>query len=249
MKNEDKNYHLIYKTTCVVTGKFYIGRHSTNNPNDAYLGSGKMLRNSIKKHGKENHIRVILESLTSLEELIKREEEIVTVNLIVDPHCMNMKLGGEGGNGLVWTDQGKANLSKALKGRKLSKEQRARMKIYLKGINSGRKATNEAKAKMSAAHKGITHTDEAKEKIRAAHLGKIFSQEHKKNIGIASTGRKQTDHAKKRVSETHKGVPLDQEHRKKIADALRGKKKSPEHMKNWHAAIERRRILKNTSLN
>lgn len=32
-------YHFIYKTTNLLTGKYYIGMHSTNDLNDGYLGA------------------------------------------------------------------------------------------------------------------------------------------------------------------------------------------------------------------
>ena len=49
-----KNIHYIYKTTCNITGRWYVGMHSTSNENDGYMGSGKRLRYSIRKYGKEN---------------------------------------------------------------------------------------------------------------------------------------------------------------------------------------------------
>lgn len=49
-----RKYHYIYKTTCTITSKFYIGMHSTDNLEDGYVGSGKRLWYSINKHGKEN---------------------------------------------------------------------------------------------------------------------------------------------------------------------------------------------------
>jgi len=52
---------MIYKTDCTITGRFYIGMHSTDNIDDGYVGSGKFLWNSIRKYGIENHKRVILE--------------------------------------------------------------------------------------------------------------------------------------------------------------------------------------------
>jgi hypothetical protein len=61
MPRKQKRYHYIYKTTCQVTDKFYVGMHSTNNLEDGYLGSGKILGYSIAKHGRENHKREILE--------------------------------------------------------------------------------------------------------------------------------------------------------------------------------------------
>lgn len=51
--------------------------HSTINQNDGYMGSGKRLRYSIRKYGKENHTKEILEFLPSREELIIKEIDIV----------------------------------------------------------------------------------------------------------------------------------------------------------------------------
>ena len=33
-------YHVIYKLTNNINGIVYIGKHSTSNPNDGYMGSG-----------------------------------------------------------------------------------------------------------------------------------------------------------------------------------------------------------------
>lgn len=91
-----RNHHIIYKTTCLVTGKWYIGMHSTNDLDDGYLGSGKRLWYSIKKHGKEQHRREILEHLPDRETLALREEQILTHELKSDPLCMNVAPGGIG---------------------------------------------------------------------------------------------------------------------------------------------------------
>lgn len=91
------HFHYIYKTTCTVTGKFYIGMHSTSNLEDDYIGSGKRLWLSIRKYGIENHSREILEFLHSREELKRREAEIVNEEMLKDSQCMNLKRGGEGG--------------------------------------------------------------------------------------------------------------------------------------------------------
>lgn len=97
MARKEKNIHYIYKTTCNVTGRWYVGMHSTSNENDGYLGSGKRLRYSIRKHGAENHTKEILEYCDSREILVLREIEIVNLELIQDELCMNLKKGGCGG--------------------------------------------------------------------------------------------------------------------------------------------------------
>ena len=71
--------------------------HKTKDLQDGYLGSGKVLKLSIKKYGIENHIFEILEYLPNLDSLFKREREIVNENLISDRACMNLKIGGSGG--------------------------------------------------------------------------------------------------------------------------------------------------------
>lgn len=90
-------YHYIYKTTCNVTKRYYIGMHSTSNLNDCYIGSGRRLWLSINKHGKENHSTEILEWLPNRSSLKLREKELVNESLLSDPMCMNLQLGGGGG--------------------------------------------------------------------------------------------------------------------------------------------------------
>ncbi len=97
MARKAKNIHYIYKTTCNVTGKWYVGMHSSINEDDGYMGSGKILRYSIRKYGVDNHTKEILEYCDSREELVLREIEIVTKELISDGFCMNLKEGGSGG--------------------------------------------------------------------------------------------------------------------------------------------------------
>ena len=97
MPRKQKKYHFIYKTTCLITGKFYVGMHSADNIEDGYLGSGKILGYSICRHGRENHVREILEFCSSREELKQREKEMVNEELLSQPLNINLKYGGEGG--------------------------------------------------------------------------------------------------------------------------------------------------------
>jgi len=89
--------HIIYKTTCLITERFYIGMHSTDNLDDGYKGSGKRLRRSINKHGEDNHVTEILETLPNRKALAAREKEIINREFLEDPQCMNINTGGEGG--------------------------------------------------------------------------------------------------------------------------------------------------------
>jgi len=101
MARKKANIHYIYKTTCNVTRRWYVGMHSTCNLDDGYMGSGLRLRRSIRKYGAENHTKEILEFLPTREALVLREIEIVNKELIADNKCMNLKEGGTGG----WVSQ------------------------------------------------------------------------------------------------------------------------------------------------
>lgn len=97
MPRKQKQYHYLYKTTNNITGRYYYGMHSTDNLEDGYLGSGKRLRYSINKYGKDAHTKEILEYCNSREDLKKKEAEIVNLNEIAKEDCMNLQPGGGGG--------------------------------------------------------------------------------------------------------------------------------------------------------
>jgi len=97
MARKKANIHYLYKTTCIITGRWYIGMHSTNNLEDGYMGSGKRLRFSIRYHGKDNHVKEILEFFDNRELLIEAEKKAITPEMVSDSNCMNLMGGGEGG--------------------------------------------------------------------------------------------------------------------------------------------------------
>ena len=51
--------HYIYLTTNTINGMKYIGKHY-GELEDAYLGSGKLLKADIAKYGKEHFYKTIL---------------------------------------------------------------------------------------------------------------------------------------------------------------------------------------------
>lgn len=97
MPRQKANIHYLYKTTCLITGRYYIGIHSTCNLEDGYMGSGKRLRYSLRKHGKSNHKREILEFFDSRELLIEAEKLAISADMVTDTNCMNLMSGGTGG--------------------------------------------------------------------------------------------------------------------------------------------------------
>jgi len=83
--------HYIYKTEHP-NGKYYIGRHSTNDINDGYKGSGKWVR-SIKE---KSLLKVfILEEASSFEELKELEKKYLSEHL-GNPGNMNFNQNSVG---------------------------------------------------------------------------------------------------------------------------------------------------------
>ena len=165
MKKEYVYY--IYKTTCTITNKYYIGMHKTCNLKDGYMGSGLLLRRSITKHGRENHLFEILEYCTDEIDLCKKEEEIVNEELLLDNLCMNLKIGGIGGATMTGRKQSKETIEKRvakLRGKKRSEEFRKanaeRMRMIWKGNQY---------AKGNKHWVGKKHKKESIEKMRDNH--------------------------------------------------------------------------------
>lgn len=47
-------YNFVYRTLNILTGKAYIGMHSSETSEDSYLGSSRDLKKDIKKYGRKN---------------------------------------------------------------------------------------------------------------------------------------------------------------------------------------------------
>jgi len=166
MPRKQKNYHFIYKTTCIITNKYYIGMHSTNNLNDGYLGSGKRLRYSINKYGKENHKIEILEFLLTKKLLKEKEIKIINEELLNDPLCMNLKNGGEGGG---FVNEAHKRKFHSAGGRKtfqiLSKKHVERLKTDVEYKKRWCKSLSLSNTGEKNPFYGKKHTEESKQKI------------------------------------------------------------------------------------
>lgn len=90
-------FYYLYQITNLVNNKIYVGVHKTQDLNDGYMGSGKIIRSVIAKHGISNFSKDILEMFTDSESMYAKEKEIVTDEFLLREDTYNLRRGGTGG--------------------------------------------------------------------------------------------------------------------------------------------------------
>lgn len=171
-------FYTVYRTTNNVDSKIYIGKHQTDNLEDDYLGSGKLLRRAIEKHGAENFSREILFVFDNEDEMNAKEAELVTEEFCSLDTNYNICPGGKGGWGYVHSNgiQGKGFANHSYE-------------THVKwALNAVAKRDSKASSKKAAetmkkngfdfgTFRGRTHTEETKAKMRKSKgVGKDNSQ-------------------------------------------------------------------------
>lgn len=158
--SSEKHHNYFYKITNTINEKFYYGIHSTDDLDDGYMGCGRDIIKAIKKYGKENFKKEIIADYPTRKEASDKEKEVVTMELVENKMCYNLRCGGD--NECAHSNETKEKLRHASLGKTGDKSS-----FY-----------------------GKNHTDEAKEKNRQAHLGKKLTEETKRKIGDAVRGPK-----------------------------------------------------------
>lgn len=162
-------YGFIYITTNLVNGKRYIGRKTFDDKRRwvGYIGSGSCFQKAIKKFGKVNFHRDIVDIAYSNEELNDKEVSYINFfNAVESSDFYNIEIGGQ-----------KYPLSEHTK--KLIKENHADMSGN-KHPMYGKHHTEESKKKISEVQKGRT----------APNKGKLMSEEQKQKLKEAWKHRK-----------------------------------------------------------
>ncbi len=167
--------YFIYVTTNKVNNKKYIGLCSMKKDNwESYLGSGKLLHKAIKKYGKENFERQIIQYCDTIEEAIKTERDYILDNEChLKEEWYNIAVG--------FTTQGS-------KGKKQTEKHRSVMQKLLTGVpkaeSSKQKQSESRRLKIEqGAYSFNNHTEEQLSKVQSvgkANKGRI----HKKTLCV-----------------------------------------------------------------
>lgn len=174
---------IIYETINLVNGKKYIGQDSHNDPN--YLGGGIYLKFAIKKYGKGNFKKEILEFCIDKNHLNKREEWwLQSVDAANNPLYYNRT---NKPCGAVHTSESKLAIKTKLKNKPKPEGFGQRRSEKVKGISKpegfgdkirGRKRSEEQKQKMRKPKsvvsklKGIKRSEEFRQKISKSLIGR-----------------------------------------------------------------------------
>jgi len=207
VNNPDINgkYNYIYKITNSINGKIYIGVHRTNNLNDNYMGSGRLLKQVYVKYNIENFTKEILGFFDTYKEALDAERELVTVEFIESTTNYNLKEGGYG-NCRMSSHQKKALSAAALK-KWIDPEYRARMIVIMQSadrrqnVSVGVKKWIKDNPEAHTCRMNKINTDPSKiSKTADTHRGMIRSDSARSNIssGILKSNTDNPEVAKKR---------------------------------------------------
>lgn len=180
-----------YKTINKVNGHYYYGVRTLWREDDPYLGSGRRIQEAIRKYGRESFERIEIQEFNSFSEALKWEKSVVTLELLQDGNCYNLKPGGAGGS-LPWTEERKAQVKDSGTYKK-SGEVRKKMSIATRkrfenspGTFKGKFHSEESRRKMSEVHRGKRGVNKGKKlnlsEERREALRKPKSEEQKEKI-------------------------------------------------------------------
>ena len=199
--------HLVYITANLVNGKQYVGDHSTENINDSYKGSGLLILRAIKKYGKENFEREILEICESKQEAFNKQEKYINFFNTLKPIGYNISPKGGHNVKNCFSEESKRKISESLK--KTYKE-KPELIENLREKATGRILSEEVKLTLKGRkshRKGLSLVEEygnESEKIRKK-LKKPKTKEHKEKISKSKKGIRMKDETKKKIKISLKG--------------------------------------------
>lgn len=216
-------YGYIYKTTNKINNKIYIGqKHSDTFLGNKYLGSGKRLKEAIRKYGKDSFVVELIECVDNASDMDEREIYWISFYHATDKNIgYNLSEGGNvnrtfvgennpfyGKHHSITTRQKIAEINKNKKPYKHSEKH----KEYMRNKMLGRKVTW-----------GNKLSENAKVNPNYGMRNKQVSEETKLLLSIRRKQYFAQDCNRQKMSEVTKNRWTDYEYRKKHCEAMKGK--------------------------
>lgn len=210
--------------------KFYVYIHRRCDTGEIfYVGKGcgkrawkKADRNQWWKNIESKHGRTVEIIVKNLDESDSFSLEQLVIETIGRDALVNLTAGGIGG--VEPSDETRAKMSAARKGRHVSQETREK----IRAASSGRRHSEETKEKLRAANLGKTgprHTDESRRAISLANKGAVRTPEQRAAISAAKVGRKNgpmSEKTKAALRAAHLGKKHSEESRRKMSESSKG---------------------------
>jgi len=241
-------FYTVYKTTCVVNNKIYIGAHKTTDPNDSYLGSGSALKAAVKKYGRSSFRKEVLFAFHTQGEMLRKEQELVTMDFCLQDSNYNLKVGGRYGTHTPAARKKIAEASRVAQNRPEMLDEnrqrgRKRFSENPEGFNSfleaGRKASRSPKGRERARQTLAESTQGRTEGLLRSWASYTAEEREARIQKTAEVCR--TDEYRAKMSRVVKGRLADPEVKEKLREGVKSswtperRKKHSEEMKKRHA--------------
>lgn len=188
----------IYVIKNNINSKYYVGK-SEKEPNNNYLGSGKAIKNAVKKYGKENFEKLIIMKNIKDNYLLDKFEKmyIRLFKIKFQENCYNIAEGGNGGNNNKYKSENEKKEFSEKMSKLTSKENNG---FY------GKKHTEETKIKCGINNIGRKPSDEHINNLKEINKGNTYNlgRKHSKEVNMlkGSPGEKNGMFGKKHTEET-----------------------------------------------
>lgn len=171
-----RKHYLVYQITNILTGERYIGQHQTYDPNDGYMGSGKLITEKIEELGIQNFNKKIIKDCSSFEEM--NQLEIDLINALEPEYNLN-----EGGSSFYYINSNKLHHSE--------EQNKERVERWSEG---GRKAFK----------KKFNEDKDFRERV-VSHLRDAYKIAQQKYPEGVFKGKKHSAKTRKKISESKRG--------------------------------------------
>ena len=186
-------FAIIYKTTCLINGKIYIGQRIIRNQNNLdrwYLGSGTHLKRALNKYGTENFKRdIICKIMYNNQALLDKLEEF----FIKKYNSTDLNIGYNILSGTANEFGSGSPMKNPIVVEKVFAKLRGR---------KGAKRSKQARTHMSEAAKK-SWEDKERRKKASRRMKKMMTETHKKHLSELKKGIKFTDEHKRNISKYH----------------------------------------------